>query len=234
MAEMRKQRILVVEDEGVVARELVRVLKAQGIYQVDLEMNGERAAKRIPEEQPDLVLLDLGLPDMDGMDVIREVRGKYSGPIVIVTGRIERDVHALGLRTGGADFLTKPFTTDVLLAHVECRLRERARSESASSSDRPVLELDWKRKIATLNGTDLKLSSTEFELLALLARNPGEVLSREALTRQLSGEVRSTGKALDMALHRLRVKLGQVSNDLLVTIRNKGYRLDPVVLVNKS
>jgi len=124
-----KERILVVEDEPIIGDQMVLILRKTGRYSVELELDGERAAERIPSENPDPVLLDLGLPGNDGLEVIREVRERYFGPIVIVTAKSEMEVHALGLSTGGSDFLKEPFIPDILLAHVECRLRERGQTK---------------------------------------------------------------------------------------------------------
>jgi len=246
MAGEGSQRILVVEDEPIIAQEMVRILRKPGCYTVDLEENGERAAERIPAENPDLVLLDLGLPGKDGIEVIREVREKFFNPIVIVTGKSEMEVHALGLRMGGSDFLKKPFTADILLAHVECRLRERGqtsrqeaeaapvRSATAEAARRlgPVLEIDLAQRKAFLDRKDLELWESEFGLLELLASRPGETVSKKELSEHLKGSVPADeSRVVEMAIHRLRGKLGEARKDLVQTVRGEGYRLSPLVVV---
>ena len=246
MADLGKVRILVVEDEPLIAHHFVNILKRTGRYDVDCEMDGDRAAERIPAENPDLVLLDLGLPGKDGIDIIREVREKYSNPIVIVTGKSELEVHALGLNLGASDFLKKPVGDDVLLAHVECRLRERGRTTGqgaevapvkpataeATRQPGPVLEIDCAQRKAFLDGKDLELWESELGLLELLARRPGETVSKKELSEHLKGAgPADESRVVEMAIHRLRGKLGKAGKDLLQTVRNEGYRLSPFVVV---
>ena len=246
MADFGKARILVVEDEPVIAHHFVNILKRTGRYEVDCEMDGDRATERIPAENPDLVLLDLGLPGKDGIDIIREVREKYFNPIVIVTAKSELEVHALGLNLGASDFLKKPVRDEILLAHVECRLRERGRTSNqgaeaapvrpptAETTRRPgpVLEIDLAQRKALLDGKDLELWESELGLLELLARMPGETVSKKELSEHLTGTgPADESRAVEMAIHRLRGKLGEAGKDLLQTIRNGGYRLSPLVVV---
>ncbi len=246
MSDQWKERILVVEDEPTIAQHFVNILKRTGRYEVDFEMDGDRATERIPAENPDLVLLDLGLPGKDGIDIIREVREKYFNPIVIVTAKSELEVHALGLNLGASDFLKKPVRDDVLLAHVECRLRERGRTTSqkagvtpvrpaiaeAARLPGPVLEIDLAQRKAFLDGRDLELWESELGLLVVLASRPSETVPKKKLSERLKGVgPADESRVVEMAIHRLRGKLGEAGKDLLQTVRNGGYRLSPLVMV---
>jgi len=234
MADLGKVRILVVEDEPIIAQHFVNILKRTGRYEVDCEMDGDRATERIPAENPDLVLLDLGLPGKDGIDIIREVREKYFNPIVIVTAKSELEVHALGLNLGASDFLKKPVRDDVLLAHVECRLRERGltKGQKGQKVGPKCLEIDIQSRQARLDKQELELSVSEFELLKGLASRIGETISRDELSELLKVDAASDhSRALDMTIHRLRTKLGDTGSTLLQTCRNEGYRLSAQIQV---
>jgi two-component system KDP operon response regulator KdpE len=231
MAERARETILLVEDDRAMARIMAAALKARG-YKVVPAATGKAALASAQRDNPAVVLLDLGLPDADGIDVCRELRAWSSVPIIVVTadGADERKVVALD--EGADDYVTKPFSTPELLARVRVALRHR---RAAGMVDRTVitlgdLRIDLGRRYVTVGGREVELTPKEFALLALLARHAGRVLTHRAILEDVWGPdaVRET-QHLRVYAGMLRKKLGDTpSKQRLVTAPGVGYRLvDP-------
>ena len=217
-------RILLVEDEHAIAEPLVDGLTREG-FEVTHVDNG---ADALTAPEPDLVLLDLRLPDIDGFDVARELRGRSRVPIIMITARGEEVDIVVGLEIGADDYLVKPFGFRQLLARIRAVSR---RSDGAAAPAETLvvgpLQVDVPARLARLDGRELELTPREFELLALLASRPGVVVEREAIFRELwGGEWYGSPKAIDVHVAALRRKLGDPA--WIETSRSVGFRLrDP-------
>ena len=235
-------RVLVVEDDVPIRRFLRSTLLARG-YVVDEAETLQAARLQVTAQPPDAVLLDLGLPDGDGLELVQEIRGWSQLPIVVLSARDQESVKVAALDAGADDFLTKPFGVPELLARLRVVLRRRARSEvdevpvvTCRGADGRGFRLDLARRQCHLlgeGGADVKLTPTEFRLLATLARHAGRVLTHTALLREVWGPNH------DGDLAYLRVFMGQLRHKLepepavprwLLTEPGVGYRLgiDPV------
>ena len=217
-------RILLVEDEHAIAEPLVEGLTREG-FEVTHVDNG---ADALAAPEPDLVLLDLRLPDIDGFDVARELRGRSRVQIIMITARGEEVDIVVGLEIGADDYLVKPFGFRQLLARIRAVSR---RSDGAAAPAETLvvgpLQVDVPARLARLDGRELELTPREFELLALLASRPGVVVEREAIFRELwGGEWYGSPKAIDVHVAALRRKLGDPA--WIETSRSVGFRLrDP-------
>jgi two-component system KDP operon response regulator KdpE len=182
-------RILVVDDEPQILRALSINLRARK-YDVDVASDGENALRMAASQHPDLVVLDLGLPDMDGVEVIRGLRGWTAVPIIVLSGRAGSADKVTALDAGADDYITKPFGVDELLARIRAATRRHSAAESISSmvrigrytvdfADRVVRSAD--------TGTQVRLTPTEWHLLEILARNPGKLVSQRQLLQEVWG-----------------------------------------------
>ena len=218
-------RVLVVEDDPVLADGLLHVLR-QSKYNVTHENNGKRADSLLAAQEFDLVILDMGLPDMDGAEILRRLRHrKKSVPVLILTARDKVQDRVLGLDMGADDYLTKPFDLPELEARVRSLLR---RGHSAGSALLQVgsLCLDTVGHLATLDGKPLELSARELSVLEILMLRVGRVVSKEQLAGQLSGlgeEI--SDNAIEVYMHRLRKNL-QSGCVNIRTVRGLGYMLE--------
>jgi two-component system KDP operon response regulator KdpE len=224
-------RVLVVDDEHAILRVVGAGLKARG-YDVDAAATGQAALDVAALRQPDLIVLDLGLPDIDGLDVIRRVRGWSDVPIIVLSaaGSDERKVQALD--EGADDYVTKPFSMPELLARVRVALRHRSSSAGTTAADEPVLvvgdvRVDLARRAVTVGERAVSLTKKEFDFLALLARWPGRVLTHRAILQEVWGaEYGTETQYLRVYASQLRKKLGEDASDpRLVTEPGVGYRL---------
>jgi DNA-binding response OmpR family regulator len=219
--------ILVVDDEGNIV-ELVRLyLETEG-YSVVTAADGEKALEMYERHDPDLVVLDLMLPRMDGFEVCRELRRRGDVPILMLTARSE-DVDAIvGLELGADDYVTKPFNPRALVARVKAILR---RTDATAKGGRPIavgnLRIDPRRREVTIGDRRLELRAREFDLLAALARDPGAVLTRDALLEDVWGtDFPGETRTVDVHVAEVRKKLGG-DGPQIETVRGLGYRLVP-------
>jgi two-component system KDP operon response regulator KdpE len=221
--------VLVIDDEPAILRAVRTVLSHHG-FQVETATTATEGLQAHAQHRPDLILLDLQLPDADGTDVIRAVRTDASTPIIVLSVRgAERDkVAALDL--GADDFLTKPFGVDELVARIRVALRHTARPESGSTAifRSGDLEVDVEHRRVTVGGSEVHLTPTEYELLKAFVGHPDRVLTDQMLLRQVWGpEYGREGHYLHVYVARLRKKLeaDPQSPKHLVTEPGVGYRL---------
>jgi DNA-binding response OmpR family regulator len=225
--------ILLVEDAEELASVIERELSALE-YDVIHAADGLTALQLQARYEPDLIILDWMLPGLDGLEVLRQIRKSSPVPILMLTARSEEADRVIGLEVGADDYLTKPFSMRELIARVRALLRRIERVEKIVDADRTQaqerltygpLALEPEGYRATIDGEDLELTRTEFELLHLLMRNPGRVFSRDYLLDTIWGETYITGdRSVDNAILRLRRKLGDLS-DAIETVWGVGYRL---------
>ena len=215
--------MLIVDDDAGVRRMLARTLEAEG-YGVSVAADGGSALVEIERAAPDLVLLDVTMPGLDGLGVTRRLRGKGDAlPVLLLTARDAVADRVAGLDSGADDYLVKPFATDELLARVRALLRRgRTGGDLLSAGD---LTLDLQERAATRRGRDLALTPREADLLELLLRNARGVVSREQALQHVWGEGGATANAVDRYVAYLRRKLGEPP--LIRTVRGVGFVLDP-------
>ena len=225
-----KPALLLVEDDDRLAQ-LIKEYMEQQAFIIDIERRGDTAVQRIIDQQPDLVILDLMLPGLDGMDVCRQVRPQYRNPILMLTARDEDIDQVLGLELGADDYVIKPVKPRVLLARIQNLLR-RFKQKTVTSASFNIGELciSSKTREAILSGNPLALSSQEFELLYLLTSNAGTILSRDDILSALSGiEYDGLDRSVDIRIARLRKLLmdDPANPRYIKTVRSKGYLFLP-------
>ena len=188
---MNNPVVLVVEDDTPVRNLIVTTLKTHE-YRYLTAKNGTEAILAASSHNPDVVFLDLGLPDMDGVDVIRQIRSWSNVPIIVISARSDDADKIEALDAGADDYLTKPFSVEELLARLRVTIRRLALMNSDSGGERSVyangkLTIDYSAGVACLDGEELKLTSMEYKLLCLLARNTGKVLTHTYITQNIWG-----------------------------------------------
>jgi len=221
------QRVLVVDDENSIRRYLRAALSAQGfaIYEA---ANGQEAINAVISHHPDIIILDLGLPDFDGIEVTRRLREWSQTPIIILSVREAENDKIAALDAGADDYLTKPFSTGELMARIRVAMRH-----LAGKPDEPVLQvdnlkMDLSRRLVTVNEDQISLTPTEYEILRLLLQNAGKVLTHHQLLRQV------WGAAYESEMHILRVNISNLRRKIepdpsrphyLLTEPGVGYRI---------
>jgi DNA-binding response OmpR family regulator len=219
-------RVLLVEDDAGVAGALAESLHARG-HPVTSVGRGADALHR--HRDADLVLLDLGLPDIDGLDVLRKIRAVSPVPVIVLTARGDERSIVRGLRLGADDYLTKPVRLAELLARMDAVVRRAVAREAPADSAGDVVrvedvEIDLGARRVLVAGHDIGLTTKEFEILAVLAARPGTAVSRQQLMDEVWGDAfLAVSRSLDVQLTGLRAKLDRPG--LLTTIRGFGYRL---------
>ncbi len=215
-------KLLVVEDEERVASFLHKGLRAHG-YDVEWAQNGQDALRRLTDPGISLVILDLGLPDLDGLDVLAGLRDAGSAvPVLVLSARGRVDDRVTGLNLGADDYLGKPFAFEELLARVRAQLRPRA-AGSPGVLQAGRISIDPLRREVTIDGRAVSLSAREFALLKAFAGHPGQVLSRQELLSMAWGmDFDPHTNLVDVYVGYLRRKLGE---PVIETIRRAGYRL---------
>jgi DNA-binding response OmpR family regulator len=220
-------RILIVDDEPEIVRLVADYLTAAG-FTVSTARNGEAALAQARAEPPDLVILDLGLPGIDGLDVTRSLRRASDVPIIMLTARDDETDKVIGLELGADDYVTKPFSPRELIARVRAVLRRRAAAGQSDVVNVGDLSLDIPRMRATRGGEPIDLTATEFALLETLARQPGRVFTRSQLLDAIHGiAFESYERAIDAHVKNIRRKLEPAPHSprYLLTVYGVGYRL---------
>jgi DNA-binding response OmpR family regulator len=226
------QRVLVVDDDRTVSDVVCRYLEHAG-YAVAHAGDGAAALAAVEREQPDLVVLDLMLPEIDGLEVCRRLRGRPDGlPIIMLTALGDESDRILGLKLGADDYVTKPFSPRELVLRVESVLRRAggepapARPETLTDGD---LVVDVARRVARLRGTELTLTVREFDLLVHLMRHPSRALGRADLLERVWGWTFGDQSTVTVHVRRLREKVEDDPADprRIVTVWGVGYRYEP-------
>lgn len=219
--------VLIVEDELDIAETLELYLRKEG-YKTERARDGKRALELWRASKPELVLLDIGLPEVDGLEVLRKIRADSRVPVIMLTARVEEVDELLGLGLGADDYVTKPFSPRTLIARVKTVLRRGTQRDGDEHKPLRVgpLEVDTYRVAASVNGATVNLTPTEFKMLHHLAKTPGRAVSRLELLEVTMPESDALERAVDVHMKNLRHKLAEAGADeLLETVRSFGYRL---------
>jgi DNA-binding response OmpR family regulator len=222
--------ILLVDDEESVQKLLTYPLEREG-FRVVAARDGEEALRRFAEESVDLVVLDLMLPKLDGLEVCKRLRSGSTVPIIMLTARDDELDKVLGLELGADDYITKPFSIREFRSRVRALLR-RAAAPRAGDPEAEVIEegdvrIDLPRRVVEVRGREVQLTFVEFELLRVLASSPGRVFSRRQLLERLRGDADyREPRTIDVHVRHLREKLEQDPREpqLILTVRGVGYR----------
>ena len=225
---MDKKKILVIEDEKAIADILVFNLQREG-YDTLVAYDGTEGLRCALEEAPDLILLDVMLPGMDGFEVLGHIREKHDTPIIMLTAREEETDKVLGLELGADDYITKPFSMRELMARVKANMRRTLSGEERAKPAVPSgggLRISRDNGMVYKNGRALELSAREFDILCYLSASPGHVFSREELMEKVWGyDYYGDLRAVDVAIRRLREKVEDqpASPRYIITKRGMGY-----------
>jgi len=222
-------RILLVDDEPAVQTLLTYPLAKDG-YEVVLAVDGRQALERFAEQRFDLVVLDIMLPKLDGIEVCRRLRTRSQVPIIMLTAKDDEVDKVVGLEMGADDYITKPFSVREFRSRVRAALR-RAEMAGGGVSDEPILagelEVDRERRTVRMRGAQVKLTYVEFEVLTALASAPGRVFTRETLLGRIWGDSKYRDpRTIDVHIRHLREKLERDPRrpEYLFTVRGVGYR----------
>jgi DNA-binding response OmpR family regulator len=223
----QKPRVLVVEDETSIRNGLCDVLLFRG-FSVEAVEDGKLALAALQRERFDLVVLDVMLPELDGFSVCERVRaGGDQTPVLILTAKGSEDDILRGFELGADDYVTKPFSVRQFAARVQALLRRSPRA-SDETFVAGAFEIDPARSVARVDGTEIALSAREVRILRLLADEPGRIVSRRTLLRdvwELNNAENLETRTVDMHIAKLRKKLGKRADHLVETVRGQGYRL---------
>jgi len=230
-AEAMAGKILLVDDDRFILNPLARILGLQG-YHCTMAVTASEAWQALEKEPFDLMLLDIGLPDMDGVSLCRRVRSKYRLPIMMLTAREATSDKIIGLEVGADDYIIKPFDPQEVLARIRAHLRRTQEYSTAIAQEKNVLKIgdliiDFDARDAYRDGTALHLTTREFELLEVLAKNQGRALSRDYLFERIWGYDAELGiKTLVVSMRRLRckVEIDTENPRYLLTVRGYGYK----------
>lgn len=227
------RKILLVDDDVLMRRSLAFHVEQAG-YQVHTAANAEDAISFVRNSPPDLVILDIGLPGMDGLDALREIKAQKNLPVIFLTGRRRELDEVLGLELGADDYITKPFDIDVVLAHIKAVLRRTEKKPPLERIKQLLvvgdLEIDPQAHTVICAGRALDLSPREFDLLSLLATQPEKVFSTEEILAQVWGaEFVGQPQVIYVHIRWLRQKLESDPDhpQRILTVRGVGYKLVP-------
>jgi DNA-binding response OmpR family regulator len=226
----RAPRILLVDDEQPIQTLLSFPLQRDG-YEVVQASDGREALSRFSEQQFDLVVLDVMLPRLDGLEVCRRLRARSSVPIIMLTAKSEEIDKVLGLELGADDYITKPFSMREFRSRVKAALRRAGMTQADEDAERPVevrgLRIDPAKRTVTLDGESVATTYVEFEILNALARSPGRVFTRDMLLARVWGDsAYRDPRTIDVHIRHLREKIESDPKepDFIFTVRGVGYR----------
>ncbi len=227
------KHILLVDDDALLRRSLSFNLEQNG-YRVSTAGNAEDALALARRDQPDLILLDIGLPGMDGLDALRYIQEKIGAPVIFLTARRRELDEVLGLELGADDYITKPFNLDIVLAHIKAVLRRFQHQQTPENEPAPLnigdIMIDPGAHTVTINGHPVELTPREFDLLYTLALDAGNVVSvDELLGRVWGAEFVGEPQVVYVHIRWLREKIEQDPNQpqRILTMRGVGYKLEP-------
>ena len=229
MTSQRPKRILIVEDEPEIAQLVRHYLEKEGFH-TSVAKTGLEAQKLVATEHPDLVILDLMLPEMDGLEVCKALRRKPETallPIIMLTAKNEESDTVIGLELGADDYVTKPFSPKILLARAKALLRrvDRTNDQKPTSLMYGPLQMDLTRHEVIVDSKEVSLTAKEFGLLEHLLRHPGRVLTREVLLNSVWGyDYYGTTRTVDVHVRRLKLKV-PLLDDAIVSVKSLGYKL---------
>jgi DNA-binding response OmpR family regulator len=229
MGNVTSKKILVVEDEPDIGQLVTHYWEKDG-FRTITAVNGFEAIKKVKEDKPDLVVLDLMLPDLDGLEVCKRLRSTPHStmlPIVMMTAKAEESDTIVGLELGADDYVTKPFSPKTLVARIKSVFRrlERTTEQKPTSGTYGPLTIDLTRHEVKVNGTEVLLTAKEFWLLEHLLRHPGQVLTREVLLNGVWGyDYYGTTRTVDVHIRRLKVKV-PLLDEAIVSVKTLGYKL---------
>ncbi|MFQ6133637.1 MAG: response regulator transcription factor, partial [Armatimonadota bacterium] len=225
-----KLKILVVDDEADVRDMVARVLEQNGFEAITAK-NGQEALLRDLNDEPDLIVLDIMLPDINGIEVCRRLRGRTTKPVIMLTAKDEEVDRVVGLELGADDYVTKPFSPRELIARVRAQLRRTTEYSQAAEAgevlDFDEIKIDASRHEVIVRGEEKRLTPKEFDLLHLLARNEGRIMHRDVLMQNVWGYDSSIeSRTLDVHIQRLRKKIegGATPPRLIITVPSLGYK----------
>lgn len=227
-----KKRILIVEDDRIIRNMIATALTTNG-YSICTTGSGLEACSIIMNQQPDLVILDIGLPDIDGFEIIRQMRSWNTIPVVVVSARVHELDKIEALDMGADDYLTKPFGTGELLARVRTALRHaQARQPQSDKSGMCYrnggLSIDFEKRFVTVDNAEVHLTQTEYKIISLLAQNSGRVLTYETIMRELRGDTSKYDTQtlrVNMANIRRKIEKNPARPAYIFTEVSVGYRM---------
>lgn len=226
-----KQTILVIEDEKNIGNYIETIIISNG-YKALRAFNGMSGLSMCTSHHPELILLDLGLPDIDGMEVLQRIRGFSNVPIIVISARTQEKEKVSALDEGADDYITKPFGSEELLARIRTALRHSTRAEQAVTQDpaysRDGLVIDFDRRLVTLDGADIHLTQIEYKLVSILAKNAGKVLTYDYLLKEIWGPYADTDNQIlrvNMANIRRKLEKNPAEPHYIFTEIGVGYRM---------
>lgn len=226
-----KQTILIIEDEKHIGNYMETIVISNQ-YKALRAMNGLQGLSLCTSHHPDLILLDLGLPDMDGMEVLQRIRGFSNIPVIVVSARNQEREKVEVLDGGADDYITKPFGSEELLARIRTALRHSARVAAIAPQEqkysREGLEIDFEKRLVTLNGKEIHLTQIEYKLVSLLAKNAGKVLTYDYILKDIWGPYADTDNQIlrvNMANIRRKLEKNPAEPFYIFTEIGVGYRM---------
>ena len=226
-----KQSILVIEDEKNIGKYIETILASNG-YKVLRAMNGMTGLSLCTSHFPEVILLDLGLPDLDGMEVLQQIRGFSDLPIIVISARTQEKEKVEALDSGADDYITKPFGAEELLARIRTALRHRLHANRSITQEpvysRDGLVIDFERRTVTLHEASIHLTQIEYKLVSLLARNAGKVLTYDSILKEIWGPYADTDNQIlrvNMANIRRKLEANPAEPHYIFTEIGVGYRM---------
>lgn len=226
-----RETVLIVEDEKNIGNYIETILMSNG-YKTLRAMNGLSGLSMCTSHHPDLILLDLGLPDIDGMDVLARIRGFSSIPVIVISARTQEKEKVAALDAGADDYITKPFGSGELLARIRTAMRHSNQSGGMQSQEQVYscdgLVIDLEKRLATLEGEEVHLTQIEYKLVSLLAKNAGKVLTYDFILKEIWGPYADTDNQIlrvNMANIRRKIEKNPAEPHYIYTEIGVGYRM---------
>ncbi len=226
-----KATILIIEDEKNIGNYIETIIVSNQ-YRALRALNGMTGMSMCTSHHPDLILLDLGLPDVDGMEVLQRIRSFSAVPVIVISARTQEKEKVTALDSGADDYITKPFGSEELLARIRTALRHKMHAESLTMAE-PVyskdgLVIDFDKRLVTLNGTAVHLTQIEYKLVSLLAKNAGKVLTYDSILKEIWGPYADTDNQIlrvNMANIRRKLESNPAEPHYIFTEIGVGYRM---------